>query len=56
MPQSESPKPRSSYLITVAMARRSSRKWRHTGLCQSKPRWLSQQEARSRGGPVPCVA
>ena len=54
--QSDIPKPRSSYLMTVAIAPRLSRKWRQTGLCQSCWRWLSQHETTTRGGPLPWTA
>src|SRR5207244_4491304 len=54
--QSDIPNPRSSYLTTVAIAPRPSRKWRQTGLCQSWWRWLSQHETTTRGGPLPWTA
>src|SRR5262249_51579883 len=35
---------------------RSSRKCRHTGLCQSCCRWLSQHDTTTSGGPEPWTA
>src|SRR5258705_8342746 len=42
--------------MTVTMSPSWSRKCRHTGLCQSCWRWLSQHETTTSGGPLPWIA
>ena len=54
--QSDMPKPRSSYRITVASCPSCSRKCRQTGLCQSYCRCPSQHDATTSGGPLPWIA
>ena len=54
--QSESPCPRSSKRMAVAIGRGHSEVSAPTGLSQSNCKWLSQQVEINRGGPLPWTA